>query len=230
MVTAPSGRISIHALGLNGSRATGACEPRGSNAGRYSPITRVAPAAAPVLRKSRRLTIAWLMSHLWSVRSGQPTTGVTTTSIVLVLSRSCQSLGTSLVRLRTARHVRPPQGTLRPPVACRQRSPTLSTSETTHAVCQPHVPACNPAGAVRVRRLVRRRCGARPSVRARSHHERGDEAPDHHIFCGCAGPLSPRPTRAGSRPVYRRSRALQGGRRGRPELRVCVRERRQHGG
>src|SRR5437879_4273210 len=115
MVTAPSGRISIHALGLNGSRATGACEPRGSNAGRYSPITRVAPAAAPVLRKSRRLTIAWLMSHLWSVRSGQPTTGVTTTSIVLVLSRSCQSLGTSLVRLRTARHVRPPQGTLRPP-------------------------------------------------------------------------------------------------------------------
>src|SRR5439155_380997 len=131
MVTAPSGRISIHALGLNGSRATGACEPRGSNAGRYSPITRVAPAAAPVLRKSRRLTIAWLMSHLWSVRSGQPTTGVTTTSIVLVLSRSCQSLGTSLVRLRTARHVRPPQGTLRPPVACRQRSPTLPTSETT---------------------------------------------------------------------------------------------------
>src|SRR5439155_12965617 len=51
--------------------------------------------------------------------------------IVLVLSRSCQSLGTSLVRLRTARHVRPPQGTLRPPVACRQRSPTLPTSETT---------------------------------------------------------------------------------------------------
>src|SRR5947208_2390232 len=83
MVTAPSGRISIHALGLNGSRATGACEPRGSTAGRYSPITRVAPAAAPVLRNSRRLTIAWLMSHLWSARSGQPTTGVTTPSITL---------------------------------------------------------------------------------------------------------------------------------------------------
>src|SRR5213592_2099353 len=62
MVTAPSGRISIQALGLNGSRAAGACEALGSNVGRYSPITRLAPAAAPVLRNSRRLTVAWLMS------------------------------------------------------------------------------------------------------------------------------------------------------------------------
>src|SRR2546428_602698 len=83
MVTAPSGRISIHALGLNGSRAAGGCESGGSTGGRYSPITGVAPAAAPVLRNSRRLTIAWLMSHLWSARSGQPTTGVTTPSITL---------------------------------------------------------------------------------------------------------------------------------------------------
>src|SRR3989442_10335491 len=83
MVTARSGRFAIHALGWNGSRAAGACESRGSTAGRYSPITRVAPAAAPVLRNSRRLTIAWLMSHLWSARSGQPTTGVTTPSITL---------------------------------------------------------------------------------------------------------------------------------------------------
>src|SRR5438552_12764621 len=83
MVTAPSGRISIQALGLNGSRAAAACVALGSNAGRYSPITKLVPAAAPVLRNSRRLTVAWLMSHLWSARSGQPTTGVTTTSITL---------------------------------------------------------------------------------------------------------------------------------------------------
>src|SRR6266480_2594726 len=81
MVTAPSGRISIQALGLNGSRAAAACVALGSNAGRYSPITRLAPAAAPVLRNSRRLTMAWLMSHLWNARSAEPTTGVTTASI-----------------------------------------------------------------------------------------------------------------------------------------------------
>src|SRR5438046_2104514 len=68
MLTAPSGRISIQALGLNGSRAAGASEALGSNVGRYSPITRLAPAAAPVLRNSRRLTVAWLMS-LDGVRS-----------------------------------------------------------------------------------------------------------------------------------------------------------------
>src|SRR5437899_6365536 len=82
MVTAPSGRISIQALGLNGSRAAAACEALGSNAGRYSPITRLVPAAAPVLRNSRRLTVAWLMSHLWRARSAEPTTGVTTASII----------------------------------------------------------------------------------------------------------------------------------------------------
>src|SRR5947208_13891079 len=88
MVTAPSGRISIHALGLNGSRAAGACQPRGSNAGRYSPTTRVAPVAAPVLRNSRRLTVVWLMSHLWSGRSAEPTTGVTTASITRCFRRN----------------------------------------------------------------------------------------------------------------------------------------------
>src|SRR5205823_6548974 len=54
----------------------------GSNAGRYNPTTRPAPAAAPVLRNSRRLTVAWLMSHLWSAGSAEPTTGVTTASII----------------------------------------------------------------------------------------------------------------------------------------------------
>src|SRR5947208_5444979 len=88
MVTAPSGRISIHALGLNGSRAAGACQPRGSNAGRYSPTTKLVPAAAPVLRNSRRLTVAWLMSHLWSARSAEPTTGVTTASITRCFRRN----------------------------------------------------------------------------------------------------------------------------------------------
>src|SRR5437867_794211 len=78
MVTAPSGPISIQALGLNGS---GACLAPRSNAGRYSPITKLAPAAAPVLRNSRRSTVAWLMSHLWNARSGQATRGVTTRSI-----------------------------------------------------------------------------------------------------------------------------------------------------
>src|SRR5881398_1426919 len=82
MVTAPSGPISIQALGLNGSGEAGGVAPRGSNAGRYNPTTRPAPAAAPVLRNSRRLTVAWLMSHLWSAGSAEPTTGVTTASII----------------------------------------------------------------------------------------------------------------------------------------------------
>src|SRR2546429_8819436 len=82
MVTVPPGRIWIQGLGLNGSRAAGAWDAPGSNAGRYNPITRPAPAAAPVLRNSRRLTVAWLMSHLWSAGSAEPTTGVTTASII----------------------------------------------------------------------------------------------------------------------------------------------------
>src|SRR5436309_6813592 len=61
MVTAPSCPTSIQALGLKGA---GAGAGRGSNAGRYSPMSRVAPAAAPVLRNSRRSTVVWFMSHL----------------------------------------------------------------------------------------------------------------------------------------------------------------------
>src|SRR2546425_6973388 len=88
MVTAPSGRISIQALGLNGSRAAAACEALGSNAGRYSRITRLVPAAAPVVRNSRRLTVAWVMSHLWSTRSAEPTTDVTIASITRCFRRN----------------------------------------------------------------------------------------------------------------------------------------------
>src|SRR5256885_10648161 len=50
-------------------------------------MTNVAPAAAPVLRNSRRLTVAWLMSHLWSAGSAEPTTGVTTASITRCFRR-----------------------------------------------------------------------------------------------------------------------------------------------
>src|SRR3989449_10318372 len=88
MITELSGRISIQALGLNGSRAAAACEALGSNVGRYSPITRLVPAAAPVLRNSRRLTVAWLMSHLWSPRSAEPTTDVTIASITRCFPRN----------------------------------------------------------------------------------------------------------------------------------------------
>jgi hypothetical protein len=57
IVTAPSGRISIHALGLNAGEGAGARAERGSSAGRYNPITRLAPAAAPVFKNSRRFTV-----------------------------------------------------------------------------------------------------------------------------------------------------------------------------
>src|SRR5437660_9867892 len=79
----------------------------------------------------------------------------------------------------------------RPPVACRQRSPSTSNIGGDHAVPQARVRACGPGGGVRVRRPVRRRSSPGPPVRARSYHERGNAAPHHDILGGGPGPFSP---------------------------------------
>src|SRR3989442_13273974 len=132
-------------------------------------------------------------------------------------SRSCQSSWTHLVRPWTPRHVRPPRGDAPDPPG---RLPSAFTytphNGGDHAVCQAGVRACSPDGAVRVQRLVLRRRSAGPAFRARSHHERGDEAPDHHVLGDRARPFPPGPAGARSRPIHRCERALQAGRGGRP--------------